>query len=162
MIIKEMNGLNIKYVAELEKECFSRPWSLDTLEECYCNPAYRFFISKNDEGKITGYISYYLVRDEGFLGNLAVTEEERGKGYGKALLEKAVKTAEDSGASFLTLEVRMSNSKAISLYEKAGFEIDGIRKNFYKDPDEHALILTKTYENKRPVCFSGCEILRDE
>lgn len=161
MKIKEMNGLNIEAVAELERECFSRPWSYDTIEECYCNPAYRFFVAKNDEGKVIGYISYYLVRDEGFLGNLAVTESERGKGYGKALLEKALETAEDSGAVFLSLEVRMSNSKAISIYENAGFEMEGVRKNFYKDPDEHGLILTKTFERKRPTCFGGCEILRD-
>ena len=79
--------------------------------------------------------------------NVAVYPEARRKGVGEKLIDRVFALASDQKLSFVSLEVRESNTPAISLYEKKGFKTEGRRKNFYKNPTEDALILTKRFEN---------------
>jgi len=153
MRISEMSALALPAVQALEEECFAHPWSLDSLEEAYNNPAAHFLVAKDDNGTVVGYMSAYLVRDEAFVNNVAVTASCRRQGIGSALVERMLELVQSNGASFLSLEVRMSNTPAYELYKSFDFEVEGVRKNFYRDPDEDAFIMTKTFDTERP---DGC------
>ena len=137
---------HIKAIAQLEKLCFSEPWSEETILE-YISAGNKFFTAVCG-GKVLGYIGISCVLDEGYIANVAVFPEARKKGVGKALIQRVFGLASDEGLSFVSLEVRESNIPAISLYKKMGFKTEGRRKNFYRNPDEDALILTKRFENK--------------
>ncbi len=142
--IKSMNFFQIESVFELEKECFAHPWSKDSLEEYLNNPSAYFFTAVEGD-TVLGYIGTYIVADEAYVTNVAVTESARGRGIGRALVIEALENSKSNGASFLSLEVRLSNNPAVSLYRSCGFETDGIRPKFYRDPEEDALIMTKRF-----------------
>ena len=125
-----MNEDNIYSVKEIEDECFSNPWSFESLE---------IELSK----VAMGYIGFNMVLDEGYIANLAVKEKYRRKGVANALLQKVVDTAKENNLAFVSLEVREGNTPAINLYNKFGFTKQGVRKNFYRNPTENGLILTK-------------------
>lgn len=142
--IVSMNSFQIESVYELERECFAHPWSKDSLEEYLNNPSAYFYTAVLDD-KVVGYIGTYIVADESYVTNIAVTESARKRGIGKALVLKALENSKNNGASFLSLEVRLSNTPAITLYRNCGFESEGIRPKFYRDPEEDALIMTKRF-----------------
>lgn len=138
---------HIKDIARLEELCFSEPWSEEGILEAY-RLGTRFFVAEADK-KLIGYIGIKAVIDEGYITNIAVFPEFRRKGVAKALLNKVFAFAKEKVLSFVSLEVRPSNTAAVSLYEKAGFKEEGRRKDFYRLPREDALIMTKrfSYEN---------------
>lgn len=149
MKIVNMTALSIPDVARLEQECFAHPWQQASVEECFQNPAYYFFVAKDDENNVVGYIATYIVRDEAFVENVCVAEHARRRGIGKALVERAMENCKANGASFLSLEVRRSNAAAIGLYSALDFEIEGTRKKYYSDPEEDALIMTCNFEQAK-------------
>ena len=142
-----MNEADVPFLAELEKKCFSVPWSeamlLSELEKERCD----FFVL-SDSGEIKGYIGSYIILDECYIANVAVDPSARRRGYGKALVRHVLENAEASGCSFVSLEVRESNIPAINLYSSAGFENAGRRKAFYSDPAEDGLIMTCYLSNE--------------
>ncbi len=139
----KMDDRDAKCIEDLEKICFSAPWSRDALKESKNNGT-NFFVAEVC-GNIAGYIGINTVLDEGYITNIAVFPEFRKKGVGAALLYHTEEFGRLKGLSFITLEVRESNTVAISLYEKHGFQLQGQRKNFYINPTENALILTKRF-----------------
>ncbi len=139
----EMKDADAIKIAELEKICFAEPWSSDALINSYKNGT-NFFIAETD-GKTAGYIGINTVIDEGYITNIAVFPEFRKKGVASALLSYTENFAKEKELSFITLEVRVSNTAAINLYIKSGFQNEGRRKNFYRSPTEDALILTKRF-----------------
>ena len=145
MKIVQLKRGQIEDVIALETECFAHPWTYENIEAQYNSPNSHFFVAVDDDGKAIGYIGTYMVMDECFVTNVAVTESQRKQGVGYALVEKAVDTAKSSGASFITLEVRFSNMPAINLYKKFDFISEGVRPGFYRDPDEDALIMTRRF-----------------
>ncbi len=130
-----------KFIADLEKECFSQPWSEQSILDAVNNNTV-FFIAQENE-KIIGYAGLQIILDEGYITNVAVTSTSRRKGVARALMEKVLELGEEKDLAFITLEVRESNLAAQSLYEKLGFKKEGQRKNFYQNPKENALIMTK-------------------
>ncbi len=128
-------------IAELEKECFSKPWSsqaiIDSVDE-----GIKFFVCEENDS-IVGYIGLQTVLDEGYITNIAVTVSARRRGIGKLLLDALDKAADEFSLSFISLEVRKSNTPAINLYTLCGYGSEGIRKNFYTSPNEDAVIMTK-------------------
>lgn len=148
MQIGLMTSLLFDRVYELEQECFSHPWARDSIEESFNNPAYHFFVCRNDDKEVVGYICYYQVRDEAFVNNVCVTESARRQGAGRLLVQRAEESARGDGASFLSLEVRSQNEPAIRLYESEGFEVEGVRRRYYSDPEDDAYIMTKTFETE--------------
>ena len=134
---------DITAIEELEKECFSTPWSQTALRDAMKNNT-AFFIAKKGE-KTVGYVGISSVLDEGYITNVAVSHSERKKGLGTALLNRGFSFARDNNLSFVSLEVRVSNQNAISLYNNLGFKEEGKRKNYYDKPKEDALILTKRF-----------------
>ena len=93
--------------------------------------------------EVVGFAGMQQVLDEGYITNIAVAESCRRKGLGRAMLSALIDHCRESGASFLTLEVRQSNAPAIALYESMGFLPEGRRKNFYRQPTEDAILMTK-------------------
>ncbi len=140
-VVREMTESDIKEIAHLEKECFSEPWSENSLREELNNETARFYMLR-DSASLLGYIGANNICNEVYITNVAVNSKHRGKGYGKALVNHLIKQSELERAFFITLEVRKSNENAISLYEKCGFKNVGERKNFYSKPTEDAIIYT--------------------
>ncbi len=139
--IREMTESDITEIAELEKECFSEPWSENSLRDELTNETARFYVLRDGESLI-GYIGANNICNEVYITNVAVNSQYRGKGYGQKLVNQLIKQSETERAFFITLEVRKSNENAIKLYEKCGFKFIGERKNFYSKPTEDALIYT--------------------
>ena len=140
-IVREMTEGDIKDIAQLEKECFSEPWSEASLRDELTNETARFYVLRDSE-KLLGYIGANNICNEVYITNVAVNGTCRGKGHGKILVNYLIKQSEAERAFFITLEVRKSNENAIKLYEKCGFKLIGERKNFYSKPIEDALIYT--------------------
>ncbi len=140
--ISTMSEDDVSAVALIEKECFSEPWSEEGIRSELGNSSARFFTAKIS-GETAGYLGMHIVLDECYIANIAVRSAFRRRGVADALLRCAQKTAEQEGCAFISLEVRVSNIPAIKLYEKHGYVSQGERKNFYRDPVENALIMTK-------------------
>lgn len=134
--INDMGG-----IAEVEKVCFSMPWSENALTESF-NSGADFWVAEQD-GNICGYVGMTSVIDEGYITNVAVLPDFRGFGVAKRLLNMLIEHIKQKQFSFVTLEVRESNKGAISLYEGLGFSFVGKRKGFYKEPKEDAILMTK-------------------
>ncbi|MBE6819890.1 MAG: ribosomal-protein-alanine N-acetyltransferase [Ruminococcaceae bacterium] len=141
--VEKMKEEHIPRIAELEKQCFSQPWSEKGLAEELENENSHFLVAVCDE--IAGYIGVQEICGEAYITNVAVFENYRKQGIGRALMKAACKGAEIRKCEFITLEVRESNSSAIALYESEGFEVAGVRKNFYSDPTENGVIYTKYF-----------------
>lgn len=140
-VVRKMGEKDIEAVASLEKECFSVPWSENSLREELSNPTARFYTLKNG-GELYGYIGANNICGEVYITNVAVSEKHRRRGFGKRLLKSLILQSRFENAAFVTLEVRRSNSAAVSLYEGCGFKQTGERKDFYTSPKEDALIYT--------------------
>ncbi len=147
LILQTMVREHLDELVKLEKICFSQPWSYQSLEEELSNDTAYFFTALDGE-KVIGYIGLYIVCESCFVSNIAVFPEYRRKGVATALIERACECAKEHGTDFISLEVRPSNVSALALYEKLGFEEMGLRKNYYRNPTEDALIMTKLFEKK--------------
>ena len=141
MTIEKMNESHVAAVAALEKLCFSDPWSERSIASELQNPLTLWLVAVEDE-VVCGYIGSQSVMGESDMMNLAVSQDHRRKGLGEMLVLALCDALSEENTS-LTLEVRVSNAPAIALYEKLGFEQVGLRKNYYRNPKEDALILRK-------------------
>jgi len=139
MLIRRMTIEDIQAVVEIEKKCFSSPWSEKSFQDSISRKDTIFLVC--EEGSITGYIGMYISFDEASITNVAVSPEFRKRGYGEQLVAEAKLAAKEANAENIFLEVRVSNEPAISLYKKMGFEELGIRKKFYEHPVEDAIIM---------------------
>ena len=128
-------------IAEIEKDCFSSPWSEGSVLSEIQSRESVFLVAKKQKN-IVGYISAKIISGEIYINNLAVKKECRNKGIATALLDTMISYAENEDCSFITLEVRVSNSAARGLYENFGFRFLGERKDFYSLPTENAAIYT--------------------
>lgn len=147
LFISRMEREHIPEIVELEKLCFSTPWTYENLEEELDNKTAYFFVALEDE-KLIGYIGVSVISDSCFINNIAVLPEYRRQGVGRALMKIAILTADAMGTGFISLEVRESNYAAINLYRSLGFEDIGLRRDFYRKPRENALIMTKNFPKK--------------
>lgn len=145
MIIRRMTAEDIKFAAEIEKLCFVHPWSEQSIKDEMDKENSIFLMAFEGEQPI-GYVGLSVVYDEGYMGNLAVVENYRRKGTGRALMDELLKCCQSLDLAFATLEVRVSNIPAVSLYKSLGFDEVGRRKNYYKEPLEDALLLTKYFK----------------
>lgn len=138
--------LDTKYISqlvEIEQECFSDPWTYHGFEVELSNKNAYFILAVSDKGEVYGYIGMHIIIDEGYIANIAVREKYRRFGIASTLMDKAIRHANDVKLALITLEVRESNTPAISFYERYGFEKLGVRKNYYTKPIENGLIMTK-------------------
>ena len=142
IIIQELCEDSIDGALNIERACFSTPWSREMLENELYNETARFFAAIY-QGNVVGYAGMYSVCGECYIANVGVLPEYRRQGIAMSLLNTLEKQAESENAEFITLEVRESNTSAVSLYLKRGYTRVGLRKNYYSNPQESAVLMTK-------------------
>lgn len=133
---------DIPDIANIENRSFSTPWSEKSILESM--NAKTVFYTAHYGGKSVGYIGLSKISGEGYVTNIAVLPEYRRRGIGQKLIEYMINDCKEQ-LEFISLEVRVSNNAAVSLYKKFGFERVGLRKNFYTKPTENAVIMTKKF-----------------
>jgi len=136
-----MTPENVEAVAALEKECFSSPWSLDSMVKELSNPIAVYYTAF-ENGLLAGYIGMHYIIDEGYINNVAVRESHRRRGVATLLLKTLLDCGREKNLCALTLEARASNQAAIALYKRFGFRQAGLRKAYYTLPTEDALLMT--------------------
>ena len=144
MRIVNMNTDHVSQVAELEKLCFSDPWSENSIAHEIENELSLWLVAL-DGDRVAGYVGSQSVMGESDMMNIAVHPDYRRQGIAEALVLALVSRLKSEGNYQLTLEVRASNTPAQRLYEKLGFTEVGRRRNYYRAPREDALILQKKF-----------------
>ena len=140
-----MDSRHVAQVAALEKQCFSEPWSENSVASELSNPLSAWLVAMDGDA-LAGYVGSQSVMGESDMMNIAVDAHYRRQGIAQALVKELVAQLKEKGNHSLTLEVRISNAPAIALYEKLGFEQVGKRPNYYRNPKEDALILRKEWQ----------------
>lgn len=140
--IVPMTSEHLDQVADIERLCFSDPWSRRMLSEHLENECAATLVAQGADDTVLGYAGLLVVLDEGYITNVAVRPEYRRQGIASELLEVFRRFGEGNHMAFLTLEVRASNTAARALYQKHGYAEVGCRKNYYEHPKEDAIIMT--------------------
>lgn len=144
-VITDAAERQLDAIEAIERECFSTPWTRDQLATQLSGERHVFLAAEVD-GRVAGYVGMMHVLDEGYISNVAVCGEFRRRGIGDALIASLLARCESLGLVFVTLEVRRSNAPARALYEKHGFVAAGERRNYYEQPREDAVLMTKFFK----------------
>ncbi len=142
-IFRRLKFHDIKEILDLENLIFPSPWTEDMIEHEATSSYSNFYVLQNSKSRIIAYFGLWILTDEGHINNFAVHPDFRGQKLGSLLLEKIFELGRSAGVSFYYLEVRVSNEPAINLYKKYGFFEAGIRRKYYRNPVEDALLMTK-------------------
>lgn len=142
LVIKPLTEEYVDQVCVLEEEAFSMPWHKESFLEMIQNPDACYLVCLIDEEVVASCGLRNIVGD-GEITNVVTKDTMRSKGIGKKMLLQLLEEGTKMGVEAFTLEVRTSNDAAIHLYESLGFVREGIRKNFYEEPTEDALIMWK-------------------
>jgi len=140
--VREIRFNDLDAISEVEKICFSLPWSKDMIAQELLNKM-AYYQCATVNGKVVGYMGMWKIVDEGHVTNVAVLPEYRKKGIASQLISKMFEVCKCSEIYNMTLEARESNLDAISLYEKFGFKSAGKRPNYYQKPNEDAIVMWK-------------------
>lgn len=140
IVIRQMQSKDLDAVTCLEESCFSMPWRRADFEDILTRSD-RVYLVAEYEDKIIGGCMMSEIVGEGDISNVAVHEQFRGQGIADALLKAMLALGDEKEITAYTLEVRSQNQPAIRLYERNGFVTEGVRKNFYQKPTDHALIM---------------------
>jgi [ribosomal protein S18]-alanine N-acetyltransferase len=141
LLFRHMREDDIEQIVNIENLSFATPWSRESFFNELNKNQFATYVVMEDGEKIIGYCGMWLIVDEAHITNIAVLPEYRGRKLGDALLAKVIETARDMGAKSMTLEVRVSNHVAQNLYRKYGFKNGGIRKGYYTDNHEDAIVM---------------------
>ena len=140
--IRVADAGDIDAMTELDAICFSSPWSRASFEaELTTNRLAWYLVAEEAQGGIIGYAGLWAIEDEGHITNVAVHPDYRRKHLGSILVGMLIEQTKNAGLKRFTLEVRVSNRAAIDLYEKFGFVSAGVRKGYYEDNNEDAMIM---------------------
>ena len=150
MTVSVVTEEDIPYIAELERLCFSHPWSERAVGEELKNPLSVFFCIRREDGTPAAYGGVQCVAGEGYILNIGVHPDCRRRGYGGEILQALIDRAEKE-CDFITLEVRASNTPAMAMYRKYGFEQVGRRKNLYDAPVEDGILMTRSFHCKKEI-----------
>lgn len=143
--IRPIQKKNAFAVSEIEKLCFSKPWSENAVKS-EMESDFSDFFGAFAQDELVGYIGGRTVADETEIFNVAVIPNFRRKGIAKTLIEKFIEKVRQRDTRVIFLEVRASNLSAITLYEKEGFVFCGLRKDYYTDPKENALLMRLAFD----------------
>lgn len=158
--IRRMTLSDVDGVAAVEAATFPTPWSRDSFVSEMKNVAARYLVAEKD-GQIIGYAGAWIIIDESHITNIAVLKEYRGQGIGRALTAGLMQYLSNLGAAYATLEVRKSNTVAQSLYVSLGFIKLGVRKRYYEDNGEDALIMVCDHMPEADPDFEEAETLHE-
>lgn len=146
ILIRKMEEYDLDRIMEIEKDCFTTPWSRESfLIEITTNLLARYIIAEV-EGVVAGYGGIWMIAGEGHITNIAVETNYRKLGIGKKIVEGLINLSIAMGIESMTLEVRKSNISAQNLYKQYGFLSQGIRPNYYQDDNEDAIIMWKKFD----------------
>lgn len=145
-MIKEINYRamtegDIPSVVGIEEEAFPIPWTQEIFEHEMNGNNYAHYVVAVEDDTVIGHCGMWIVLDECHITNVAVRKRLRGQGIGEGLMREAVRLCNEMKVKLMTLEVRVSNRTAQNLYRKMGFQDGGIRKNYYSDDREDALVM---------------------
>lgn len=141
--LREMKLNDSMRIAELEQEIFTDAWTQTGIEETFVQ-SHSVIVVAEEDSKIQGYCILYVVLDEAEIARIGVTERVRHGGVGSLILQFGEKICKEKGVERLLLDVREGNLPARKFYEKHGFLVDGIRKNFYDNPKEDGVLMGKS------------------
>lgn len=142
-LARRMKLEDIEQVYSIEESTFPNPWSKDAFTKEITFNKHSIYMVIEEDTYILAYAGLWNIVGEGYITNIAVKEDRRGAGLGRKVTEALMSEGTKKGIKSFTLEVRISNKNAIRLYKKLGFEISGVRKNFYDKPREDAYIMWK-------------------
>lgn len=145
-VLREMTMDDIPAVEQIEQTCFSNAWSEKLLSDMLESEWDEAWVLADADDTVIGYANFRFLAGEGELMRIAVLPEYRGRGESRKLMDRLEMSAEEKEAPDLTLEVRAGNTPAVNLYKSYGFQAEAVRKNYYHDPVEDALIMWR-----RPV-----------
>lgn len=146
ILVREMEEKDLDRIMEIEKDCFSTPWSRESfLIEITENMLAKYIVAEI-EGLVIGYGGIWMIIGEGHITNIAVESKYRKMGVGKKLLEGLIEISKKMFVTSMTLEVRESNIIAQNLYKQYGFVKHGIRPKYYADDGEDAIVMWKNLE----------------
>ena len=141
LVVRPAEATDVAAIAEMEKICFETPWSEDAImHELTKNPLAHYIVAEL-EGKVVGYVGFWQILDEGHITNVAVRPEWRGNHIASTIIAVMIQVGESLGIERYTLEVRSSNEPAKALYRNFGFKEAGLRKGYYEDNGEDAVIM---------------------
>ncbi|MEW8986436.1 MAG: ribosomal protein S18-alanine N-acetyltransferase [Bacillus sp. (in: firmicutes)] len=143
-VFRYLKEEDIDQILKIEELSFATPWTRQSFENELNLNQFAVYLVLEKEGQIVGYCGMWLIVDEAHITNIAVLPEFRGQKLGEGILRMIMEVAKKRGAKSMTLEVRVSNTVAQSLYRKLGFMNGGIRKNYYTDNYEDALVMWVT------------------
>jgi len=140
-IVRPMRMDDLEAILDIEMASFSTPWSLQAFKAELKDNEYARYVCLDLEGKVIGYMGLWFILDEGHITNVAIAPNYRGQKWGEFLMRSVMSKMMNEGMERMTLEVRASNSPAQSLYSRLGFVTAGVRKGYYADTGEDALIM---------------------
>ncbi|GAB6171095.1 ribosomal protein S18-alanine N-acetyltransferase [Paradesulfitobacterium aromaticivorans] len=140
-IVRPMTGADLDKVMHIEHSSFTTPWSQQAFVAELRDNEYARYFCLELEGRIIGYMGLWIILDEGHITNVAIEPQYRSQGWGKHLMRSVIRNVLAEGVERMTLEVRVSNLEARRLYDLLGFKEAGVRKGYYSDTREDALIM---------------------
>jgi len=141
-VLRPMSVTDLQQIIRIEQTSFPTPWTLELfVRELSLKFSHNFVLDLL--GMIIGYVNFWVVAGEMHIMSIAVHEDYREKRVGTMLLERSLDYARRRGAEYVYLEVRMGNDAAIALYQGMGFEVVGVRKGYYTDTGEDALVMAR-------------------
>ncbi|ANU16220.1 ribosomal-protein-alanine N-acetyltransferase [Planococcus maritimus] len=138
---RKMTIQDVNAVYEIEKQSFTLAWTKEAFEQEMLKNEFAYYVLGETAEGVIGYCGMWLVMDEAHITNIAISPQQRGNKYGEALMREAMDQARAQGAKLMTLEARVSNIAALNLYKKLGFQNGGIRKGYYTDNQEDAIVM---------------------
>ena len=158
--IRRMTMADVDGVAAVEAATFPTPWSRDAFASEMSNVAARYLVAEKD-GRVIGFAGAWIILDESHITNISVLKDERGQGVGRLLTQGLMQYLSNLGAAYATLEVRRSNEIAQNLYQSLGFIKLGVRKRYYEDNGEDALIMVCDHMPEADPDFEEAETLHE-
>lgn len=143
---RKMTIADIDAVYEIEHSSFSLPWTKEAFFYEMLDNQHAYYVLAETADGIVGFCGLWIIMDECHVTNIAILPEHRGKKLGEKLMRAAMDTAVEKGAKTMTLEARVSNTPARNLYEKLGFKNGGIRKSYYSDNFEDAIVMWVNFD----------------
>lgn len=140
-IVRPAHIDDLKAILEIERVSFATPWSLEAFKVELKDNEYARYLCLELDGQVIGYMGLWFILDEGHITNIAISPNHQGQHWGEFLMRSVMEKMVEQGMERMTLEVRVSNSPAQSLYQRLGFAIAGVRKGYYADTGEDAMIM---------------------
>ena len=161
--ISPMSKDDVESVVQIESEAYGKHhWAKSSFYDEMSNNLAKYYVAKLPDGELVGYAGTWHIIDEGHITTIAVKKEYLRNHIGEAIIQKIIEDCYKNNIKYLTLEVRVSNTPAIKLYEKYGFQSLGTRKGYYQDNNEDALIMWTEnifYDKFKAIYEKNCDNL---